>query len=71
MILFGWKTKPQVKGATKGKCFACKKLVQHAIVQVTHWFTLYFIPIIPYKKQLFVVCHNCGAKTELKDDAKK
>jgi len=71
MIFFGWKTKPEVKGAIKTKCQACKKSSEQLILKVTHWFTLYFIPVISYKKSLFVTCPSCMARTELKDEAKK
>jgi len=71
ILLFGYKTKPKIEGGFKHKCINCKRATIHSIVRVTKWFTLFFIPIIPFSNKLFVKCNLCGMGGELKEEAKE
>ena len=71
MILFGWKTVPKIHGAVKTKCSGCKKKTAHGIITVTEWFTLYFIPIIPYNKKVLARCAGCFSDYEFQGEARK
>ncbi|MBE6011290.1 zinc-ribbon domain-containing protein [Anaeropeptidivorans aminofermentans] len=46
-------------------CQNCHNNVEMGIVRVTSWFTLFFIPIIPYKKEYLVVCPICKGGTRI------
>lgn len=59
-IIFGWGfvTKSQ-KGFFPIGCSKCKVFLQ--VVKVTKWFTLFFIPVIPYSRELFLYCEKCDS----------
>ena len=40
-------------------CARCNNNIQYEILKVTTWFTLFFIPIIPYRVERFLVCPIC------------
>jgi len=71
MIIFGTRTRPKVLGGLEKPCEHCRNKTIHAIVRVTSWFTLYFIPLIPYHSKLFSNCNACGARIEFKGKAKE
>jgi hypothetical protein len=61
-ILFGW-GKTTVKD--HGECIAasCPRCHNQVILRhllVTTWFTLFFIPLIPYKRRRALVCGICS-----------
>jgi len=45
---------------TESLCGRCNNRTARKIVKLTTWFTLFFIPIIPYKRQYLLVCPICG-----------
>jgi len=71
MIIFGYKSKPKVLGQFANKCAKCKRKTMHGLVKVTKWFTLYFIPVIPFSNRLLDICGVCGLQHELKGEAKE
>ena len=71
MIIFGTRTRPEVMGGFKNKCPECRNKTTHSVAKITSWFTLYFIPLIPYSNKLFVTCHACGVRHELTGEAKE
>ena len=71
VILFGWRSKPKVVGQLQNKCSHCKRKTMHGLVKVTKWFTLYFIPVIPFSNKLYDICGVCGLKNEIKGEAKE
>ena len=71
MIIFGTKTRPKVLGGLEKPCGHCKNKTIHAVIKVTKWFTLYFIPLIPYSSKLFVNCNACGARLEIEGEARE
>lgn len=73
-IIFGWGKKTvQNYGSTFPMiCGNCNNSVYSNLVQVRLWFTIFFIPIIPYKSKFHLICNTCSRGTELMgDDVKK
>ena len=46
-------------------CGHCNNTVQRELLKVTTWFTLFFIPIIPYRIERLLVCPICGITQRL------
>jgi len=46
-------------------CGRCNNHTARQIIKLTMWFTLFFIPIIPYSKRYLLVCPICGQAQEL------
>ena len=42
----------------------------HAIVETKKWFTLFFIPVIPFGGNFFVRCGVCGLNTKRTEELK-
>lgn len=60
MIIFGWGTQTrrnygQLKSAPCGIC----KYEGYSLLRIITWFTLFFIPVIPYSIKHLVLCNNC------------
>ena len=70
MIIFGYRSRPKVLGQFSNKCVNCRHKTVHGLVKLTQWFTLYFIPLIPFTNKLFVSCGACGLRRELKGEVK-
>lgn len=51
------------------KCQRCNNITQKELIKITTWFTLFFIPIIPYKTQYVIGCPICGNSAEVGKDA--
>lgn len=67
MIIFGWGkvTKRIIGQAFQYTCNYCNTTETWQLCIMTTWFTLFFIPVIPYKKRYCVSCPNCGSYMEL------
>lgn len=69
-IIWGFgKTTRKVIG-TVG-CFTCKYCNTQSLWQlciVRTWFTLFFIPVIPYAKKYCISCPNCKSYMELSQE---
>jgi hypothetical protein len=66
-ILFGW-GKTTVKD--HGECIAatcprCHNSVVLHHIYLTVWFTLFFLPVIPYKRRRMLVCPICNWSREV------
>jgi hypothetical protein len=70
-IIFGYRSKPTIEGGFKNTCPSCRRKTIHGVIRVTKWFTLFFIPVIPFSNKLFVGCNVCGMRNELKGEAKQ
>ena len=46
-------------------CGRCNNNVQRGLLKVTTWFTLFFIPVIPYRTMYLLICPICGQPEEL------
>lgn len=71
MIIWGFKSsgKTLMQGMTK--CKLCGNKTVHSIGKLTKWFTLYFIPVIPYNTKMIMVCHACGARHKFSAEDKQ
>jgi len=47
------------------QCGVCRTPAAHHVTKVRKWFTLFFIPVIPYKTVHFTTCTYCGADLEI------
>lgn len=71
-FLFGWgHTSKKILDETPVQiCEHC-----HAdnlyLTKLTTWFTLFFIPIIPYEKEYYILCPNCDSGFELEGEQYK
>ena len=69
MILFGWGFNTHRKYGVfmTQECNLCRKLTDWNLCKRTTWFTLFFIPIIPYRVECCIVCKNCKGFIVLSD----
>lgn len=70
MIIFGWGHK-MIKnfGPTfRHHCDNCNNDEYWVLTRIMTWFTLFFIPIFPYKIKYFLACPICQYGAELKRD---
>ncbi|SHJ08013.1 hypothetical protein SAMN02745163_01257 [Clostridium cavendishii DSM 21758] len=67
MIIWGWgKTTRKIIGAVfEHACTYCNRTDVWRLCIVRTWFTLFFIPIIPYRKKYCILCPHCGSYIEL------
>ncbi|HTX87150.1 MAG TPA: zinc-ribbon domain-containing protein [Candidatus Nanoarchaeia archaeon] len=67
-IIFGWgrQTTWKVGPVFRQLCNHCKNDEYWILIRRTTWFTFFFIPIIPYKTQWWLICPICqyGLKLE-------
>ncbi len=64
-ILFGWGFRTNKHfGTRKERCNICGG-DEYSYYRIRTWFTLFFIPIIPYSTKYIMVCHRCGNSIEL------
>lgn len=61
MIIFGWnhQTLKQIGVAFKHLCAHCHNEDYWILTRITTWFTLFFIPVIPYSIKYFLSCPVC------------
>lgn len=73
MIIFGWgfRTKRELGPLGPYKCNACDKVGYFILVRAISWFSIFFIPMVPYSKKYYAVCPNCKNVTELGPESVK
>lgn len=61
MIIFGWghQTIKNIGPTFKNHCSHCNNEDYWALTKYTTWFTLFFIPVIPYSIKYFLSCPVC------------
>lgn len=61
MIIFGWgkQTIKQIGITFKNLCNHCHNEEYWILTRITTWFTLFFIPVIPYSIKYFLSCPVC------------
>ena len=69
MILFGWgfNTHRKYGVLMTQECNLCRKITDWNLCNRTTWFTLFFIPVIPYKSEGCIVCSSCKGFIALSD----
>ena len=69
MIIFGWKRKVHDLGGKYALlCAHCDSQVEARLIKVSNWFSLFFIPLFPYRNFYYLRCPNCGKATRVKKD---
>lgn len=67
MIIFGWgrQTIWNVGAVFRQLCSNCHNDEYWILIRRTTWFTLFFIPVIPYKTEWLLLCPVCKFGIEL------
>ena len=72
MIIFGTRTMAKTLAMITLVCGRCGNPSAHRIVQRSRWFTLFFIPVIPFGFTRTSTCTYCGATAKLtKEEAQR
>lgn len=68
-FLFGWghQTIKQIGIVYKHLCGHCNNEEYWTLKEITTWFTLFFIPVIPYSTKYFLSCSICEYGLNLDD----
>jgi len=68
MILFGWgkRTVKNFGNTAPLHCSNCNNDTFYSLHRVKTWFTLFFIPVIPYSIKHLLLCNICGKGMQLK-----
>ena len=62
---FGKRTVRRYGKVGTAVCGHCNNNVQRELIRVTTWFTLFFIPLIPYRIERLLACPICGIPQRL------
>ncbi len=70
MIIFGWgrQTLTQLGIVYKNLCNHCHNEDYWILTRIRTWFTLFFIPVIPYSTEYFLSCPICKYGVTLNDE---
>lgn len=65
-LLFGFDTKKSTPfSGENGWCFHCNNTIRWQYFIQTNWFSLFFIPVIPFNQKYYKACPICTQTTEL------
>ncbi len=65
-ILFrGHQTRKDYGPTLPMKCLNCKDDVWLRLVNIKTWFTIFFIPVFPYKWEYYLLCNICSQGVKL------
>jgi hypothetical protein len=66
MLIFGWgqTTKRKLSKTAVSVCEGCHADYLY-LTRILTWFTLFFIPFIPYNKEYYLLCPNCKSGYEI------
>jgi len=59
-FLFGLRRKANVIGQFERTCSKCGRQTVHSAIESQRWFTLFFIPVIPFGNSYSTRCNLCG-----------
>lgn len=67
MIIWGWGkvTRKAIGQVYQRTCSYCNRTEIWQLYLIRTWFTLFFIPIIPYSRKYCIACPSCGSYVEL------
>jgi hypothetical protein len=70
MIIFGWGKATNLQyGPTLGvTCPNCNNETWYHLLRRRLWFTLFFIPVIPYSSEYLLLCQVCSQGIKLTGD---
>lgn len=68
MIIYGTKTRSKELWTGVLPCPHCERNTWHVAAEYSKWFSLFFIPLIPYKRHFIFTCRACGYPFELKPE---
>jgi len=68
MILFGLRAKRRRLGTVFTECPQCHRACSQVIARSQRWFTLFFIPVIPFAATYLTVCSMCSGATKVDRD---
>jgi len=72
VIIFGFRKTRKILGTIGShECSNCHNISNWDVVRLISWFTLFFIPIIPYRWQYFEICPICEHGREIKGEEKE
>jgi hypothetical protein len=55
-----------------GNCQRCGPARTHSLDERTEWGTVFFIPIVPIRRERLLTCQNCGLGNKIsKEDAER
>lgn len=69
-ILFGWghQTVKDLGQSEKNECSNCQHTTFWNLYVVKTWFTLFFLPVIPYCVKRYIACPVCDNSIEISED---
>jgi zinc-ribbon family len=67
LFVFGWgrTTQQHIHSVMRVRCPNCNNVATWHALGRTTWFTLFFVPVIPYNKYYFLHCEVCSRGFEL------
>ena len=65
---FGKRTTKEYGKRPDEHCDRCGRITARRFIRVTAWFTLFFIPVIPYSVKYLLVCPVCNASRQVSRD---
>lgn len=60
LFLFGLRRKATIIGQFERACSRCGRQTVHSAIESQRWFTLFFIPLIPFGGSHSTRCNLCG-----------
>jgi len=69
-IIWGTKTTTsQIGCAGNQQCSRCGNIRNWVVIKKTSWFTLFFIPLIPFNSKYYVMCPVCNSGQQISKEA--
>jgi ribosomal protein L37E len=60
MIIFGFRRRVRLVATLRARCSRCGQDAAQRLIRSQHWFTLFFLPIFPFKTVYVGTCTACG-----------
>jgi endogenous inhibitor of DNA gyrase (YacG/DUF329 family) len=65
IIGFGKETHEDLGPVLRVQCPRCHNIVDYHLIQSKTWFSLFFIPLLPYRTDYRLICPICSKAVEL------
>ena len=71
MLIFGIgkRTFKSYGQTEENMCSHCRNQVPFQLMKATTWFTLYFLPVIPYRREYHLMCPICHSSKVMEKEA--